>query len=72
MHASWSRAVDRRKQVDVTHLHEGDGVLYGGGNFDKQSDPQKVFAGIWDLESEINNAGFAQYFFSSIELELRE
>jgi hypothetical protein len=30
--------------------------------FTDQAEPHKVFSAIWDLESEVNNGGFDQYF----------
>ena len=34
-------------------------------DFASQSLPQKVFSAIWEVESEVNNGGFAQYFLNS-------
>jgi len=31
-------------------------------DFEEQSEPQKVFSSVWELESEVNNGGFDQYF----------
>jgi hypothetical protein len=33
--------------------------------FAELSPPERVFRAIWDLESEVNNGGFHQYFFNS-------
>lgn len=33
--------------------------------FARQSLPQKVFTAIWQVEREVNNGGFAQYFWNS-------
>jgi hypothetical protein len=33
--------------------------------FSDQSTPQKVFSAIWDVEGEVNNGGFSQYFFNN-------
>src|SRR5437867_7886378 len=30
-----------------------------------QSLPQKVFSALWEVESEVNNGGFSQYFLNS-------
>jgi hypothetical protein len=38
---------------------------FGRVDFSKQSDAQKVFSAIWELESEVNNGGFLQYFGNS-------
>jgi len=34
----------------------------GKEEFARQSLPQKVFSAIWEVESEVNNGGFSQYF----------
>jgi len=34
-------------------------------DFAKQSFPQKVFSAIWQVEAEVNNGGFSQYFFNN-------
>jgi hypothetical protein len=34
-------------------------------DFASQSPPQKVFSAIWEVESEVNNGGFSQYFLNS-------
>jgi hypothetical protein len=46
---SWSK---RRILLIATFRHR----------FAQQSLPQKVFSAIWEVESEVNNGGFAQYF----------
>lgn len=33
--------------------------------YDVLSTPERVFLNIWELESEVNNGGFDQYFFNS-------
>ena len=33
--------------------------------FATQSTPQKVFTAIWEVEAEVNNGGFSQYFENS-------
>ena len=38
---------------------------FGKKDFASQSLPQKVFSSIWDVESEVNNGGFSQYFLNS-------
>jgi len=32
--------------------------------FARQSLPQKVFTAIWEVEAEVNNGGFSQYFWN--------
>ena len=34
-------------------------------DFGAQSLPQKVFTAIWEVDTEVNNGGFSQYFFNS-------
>ena len=46
-------------------LSESDRTKFGKEDFAGQSVPQKVFSGIWAVESEVNNGGFAQYFLNS-------
>jgi hypothetical protein len=38
---------------------------FGKQDFDAQTVPQKVFTAIWELEAEVNNGGFSQYFTNS-------
>jgi hypothetical protein len=45
-------------------LAESDNTSFGKEDFARQSAPQKVFSAIWAVESEVNNGGFAQYFFN--------
>jgi hypothetical protein len=34
-------------------------------DYDKLSTPEQVFLLIWELENEVNNGGFHQYFYNS-------
>jgi len=36
----------------------------GKEEFATQSLPQKIFSAIWEIESEVNNGGFSQYFIN--------
>ena len=36
-----------------------------GKDFASQSVPQRVFSALWEVESEVNNGGFAQYFVNN-------
>ena len=38
---------------------------FGKEDFVTQSIPQKIFSAIWEVESEVNNGGFSQYFVNS-------
>lgn len=46
-------------------LSSSDETSFGKEDFHSQSLPQKVFSAIWEVESEVNNGGFAQYFLNS-------
>jgi Domain of unknown function (DUF4375) len=41
---------------------EGERTDFGRVDFEEQPEPQKVFSAVWELESEVNNGGFDQYF----------
>jgi Domain of unknown function (DUF4375) len=43
-------------------LSESQMTKVGKEAFAQQSGPQRVFTAIWEVESEVNNGGFAQYF----------
>lgn len=40
-------------------------ALFWGKPFEKLSEPEQVFRAIWELEGDVNNGGFAQYYFNS-------
>lgn len=46
----------------LIELSESSMAKIGKEEFAQQSLPQKVFSGIWEVESEVNNGGFSQYF----------
>ena len=46
----------------LIELSEGERTDFGRVDFEEQPEPQKVFSAIWELESEVNNGGFDQYF----------
>ena len=46
-------------------LSSSDKTSFGKEDFQSQSLPQKVFSAIWEVESEVNNGGFAQYFVNA-------
>lgn len=52
--------------IDKNHflieLSESEHTDFGKVDFDNQSTAQKVFSAIWDLESQVNNGGFEQFF----------
>jgi hypothetical protein len=53
------------KNAILIGLSESDKTKFGKEDFDRQSQPQKVFSAIWAVESEVNNGGFSQYFLNS-------
>ena len=46
-------------------LSESPQTKFGKEDFASQSEPQKVFSALWEVESEVNNGGFSQYFLNS-------
>lgn len=46
-------------------LSSSEKTSLGKEDFASQSPPQKVFSAIWEVESEVNNGGFSQYFLNS-------
>jgi|SRR6266571_4507555 len=46
-------------------LSESPQTKFGKEAFASQSVPQKVFSALWEMESEVNNGGFSQYFVNS-------
>ena len=53
------------KNQILIQLSESENTNYGKMDFIRQSLPQKVFSAIWDVEAEVNNGGFSQYFVNS-------
>jgi Domain of unknown function (DUF4375) len=51
-----------KKNKILIGLSESEATKVGKEEFAKQSVPQKVFSAIWEVESEVNNGGFSQYF----------
>ena len=56
-----------RKEKDriLIELSESPRVQFGRIDYLKQSRPQQVFTAIWELEGQVNNGGFHQWFFNS-------
>ena len=46
-------------------LSASEKASFGKEDFASQSLPQKVFSALWEVESEVNNGGFSQYFLNS-------
>jgi hypothetical protein len=55
------------KNSILIRLSESDKTKFGKQDFARQSVPQKVFSAIWQVEAEVNNGGFSQYFLNSID-----
>jgi len=53
------------KNAYLIELSEGDQTSFGRIDFREQSEEQQMFSAIWELESQVNNGGFAQYFGSA-------
>ena len=52
------------KNEILIELSESKMTKVGKEEFATQSFPQKVFSAIWEVESEVNNGGFSQYFLN--------
>jgi hypothetical protein len=46
-------------------LSTSEKTSFGKDDSASQSLPQKVFSALWEVESEVNNGGFSQYFLNS-------
>lgn len=53
------------KNSFLIDLSESERTEHGRVDFPRQQEAQKVFSAIWELESEVNNGGFEQYFRNS-------
>jgi len=53
------------KNTFLIDLSESDRTDFGRVDFDQQPEVQKVFSATWELESQVNNGGFDQYFRNS-------
>ena len=53
------------KKHILIRLSESPQTKFGKEEFASQTVPQKVFSALWDVESEVNNGGFSQYFVNS-------
>ena len=53
------------KNAFLIELSESDRTDFGRIDFSEQSEEQQVFSAIWELESQVNNGGFLQYFQSA-------
>jgi len=46
-------------------LSEDRDVGFWAVNYDELSEPKRVFRAIWELEAQVNNGGFDQYFWNT-------
>jgi hypothetical protein len=53
------------KNSYLIELSESERTQFGRVDFTEQPEPQKVFSAIWELESQVNNGGFDQFFRNS-------
>jgi hypothetical protein len=53
------------KNQILISLSSSEHTSFGREDFAGQSLAQKVFSALWDIESEVNNGGFSQYFYNS-------
>ena len=59
-----NRMSPTKNQILIS-LSESERTKFGKEDFASQSVPQKVFSALWEVESEVNNGGFSQYFVNS-------
>ena len=52
------------KNEILISLSESVATKVGKEEFEQQSLPQRVFTAIWEVEAEVNNGGFSQYFLN--------
>lgn len=64
-HLSENELAIRDKNAFLIKLSQSERVQLGRQPFVEQRGPQKVFTSIWQVEAEVNNGGFSQYFFNS-------
>ena len=58
------------KNLYLIELSESQQTDFGRVAFDEQPETQKTFSTIWELESQVNNGGFDQYFRNSETAEI--
>jgi hypothetical protein len=46
-------------------LSENPATQFWKISYEELTAPEKVFVSVWELEAEVNNGGFLQYFFNS-------
>jgi uncharacterized protein DUF4375 len=61
---TFQESTTMNKNEILIRLSESEMTKVGKEEFAQQSLPQKVFSAIWEVESEVNNGGFSQYFLN--------
>ena len=64
VHSISARVTTVNKNEILISLSESAATRIGKEAFEQQSLPQKVFTATWEVESEVNNGGFSQYFLN--------
>jgi hypothetical protein len=52
-------------KVNLFAISDSVFARYGKVGYEELSKPEKVFVCIWELEGEVNNGGFDQYYFNT-------
>ena len=63
---------ERELERRLIKLAESREVRFWRVPYDQLTYPERVFGLIWELESEVNNGGFEQYFSNSTPDDLSE
>jgi hypothetical protein len=53
------------KNRALVELAESPDARFWKIEFDQLTEPEKVFMAVWELEAEVNNGGFDQYYWNS-------
>lgn len=53
------------KNKFLIDLCDSERTDFGRVDFGRQSEVQRVFSAVWELEAQVNNGGFDQYFLNS-------
>jgi len=57
---AWDGAMDKNRYL--IQLSESEQSEFGRVDFAEQSEAQKIFSAVWELESQVNDGGFDQLF----------
>ena len=53
------------KNKELVALSENPAAQFWKVSYEELADAEPVFVSVWELEAEVNNGGFIQYFFNS-------